>query len=440
MEEINRLDAIQNQTLSQMTMNEDINSHFSPGLVNAIKKIGIAAFVSTLALSSQMAHANDTLKGMLGIAVLTGMATNGNNSAPNGNGYNNAQIITSNSNNNNDYNNNDAYNRTHNPNYRSGGYQSNQTYVQQNSQPIQNNQVYDCENTVNPNNGVSGTNVAIYTAGGAGIGSLGGGGTGKTVLTVLGGLIGGVTGYNVEKTKTQDRNRVDCYRANAELGARNVPVRNVSYNNGQDYNASSHDPNYYNGGSHNAPAYANNAQSSLSPVLYTYRSNKNGANVAVSMANSAGVSALQGVRDGAVSPNSNPQIANTINKSLTGLANSYDAFETASQEYIRVAQGVNEDNKNSWYSNSGSSSNENQRRLETAARNWDSAFNRWTRERAGYVATLDTAVLVGNIQISSYGRSLQLLNPPQSANKACNCDLIQENRSSTVPEQLTKYR
>lgn len=71
------LEKLQNDTLIQMVQSEDMLSCFAKGLQNAITTIGLTTLVAAGVLSSSMAHADTTLKSMLGVSAIGGILSNG---------------------------------------------------------------------------------------------------------------------------------------------------------------------------------------------------------------------------------------------------------------------------------------------------------------------------------------------------------------------------
>lgn len=73
MSKLDKLTAMQNQVFAQMMVNPDISNNFSSSLKKAISKVGVVAVCSLAIFSSNMAHADDSLRAMLGVSAISGL-------------------------------------------------------------------------------------------------------------------------------------------------------------------------------------------------------------------------------------------------------------------------------------------------------------------------------------------------------------------------------
>jgi uncharacterized protein YcfJ len=403
MSNLNKLTAMQNQVFAQMINNPDFVDNFTPALKKSFMKVGMAAVLATATFASSIAHASDNnaLRAMVGVSAVSGLLTH-------------------------------------------------------------NSRVQGMPDGCNIQ-GVSGIKVGGAMASGAYVGSRFGNGSGKQWATAaLGALAGGAALGNEENRVEQAKQ--DCYRRVTERQAREIQrdmqrnpqyqnsnyqnnnYQNNQYSNNNSNNNSYQQPAYNSNNSYREPSYTQNSQLPVTP-LYIYRSNANQSQVIVTMENSAGIGALRGMRDGMVNPYADPQIGRSIQRSLDSLQNSYNSFRAASDEYVRLTQNTSYNNRTARYSSndyedrqSAKMIHNNRGNIQKAMNNWNQSFDRWSRERAGFVALIDTAVIVDNIQVSQFNQGLQFITPPQNANIVCNCDISKVAKYSTVPERITMDR
>lgn len=359
MSKLDKLTAMQNQVLVQMITEPDISNNFSTGLKKAISKVGFVAVCSLAMFSSNMAHADDTLRAMLGVSAISG-------------------LLSSNS--------------------RAEGVPS------------------ECNIQ-----GVNGFKVGGAMAAGSLLANQFGGGKGKTLLTVGGGLATGYIMSNSEKNRIEQE-KAECMRRIEAAQARNAGVN----------------PNY------GAPNYIPNPQVSTPVVLYTFTSPRVPGQTIVTMDSSPGIMALKGVRDGSLDPNSDPEVINALTKAEQGVKSAYNDYNAANEEYIRITNGTPDNNKSARYAVSSyeikqaeRTINYNKQRVQEAATKVNVTYSTWAKERAFTAAVFDNAAIDG-YSLANYRNDLVYFQPPQNATVACQC--ILPNRYSTVPKTLTVDR
>lgn len=76
MSKLDKLTAMQNQVFAQMMTDPDISNNFSAGLKKSILKVGSVAVLAVASLTSTMAHADDSLRAMLGVSAISGLLSN----------------------------------------------------------------------------------------------------------------------------------------------------------------------------------------------------------------------------------------------------------------------------------------------------------------------------------------------------------------------------
>lgn len=265
--------------------------------------------------------------------------------------------------------------------------------------------------------GVNGVVVGGSMAAGSLVGNQFGGGRGKTLLTSGLGLFTGAIALNSESQRI-DKSKEECYRRIAEQQA--IQAHNQAMSN------------------HN---YVTTPQSA---IIYVFNSSRNNEQIYITMDNSPAIQALRGINDGRIDPNNDPQVSMAIQTSLDSLINAYNEFAKASDNYIRIVEGTSNNSRSTRYAVTSYQERQannlienNREKIQQSINNWDAAFNRWARERAGFVALADGAVAKDNIQISSYHNALQFMTAPPNAMIACECNINQVNRFSTVPTRLT---
>lgn len=258
--------------------------------------------------------------------------------------------------------------------------------------------------------GYSGYKIGGSAAAAAYAGNQIGKGSGKKIATIGAGLLAGAGAMALENSRVE-REKQECLQR-LQIQAAQVAAANYAHN--------------YNNGANYAPGSAANNATGPS-VLYSFQSNQYQSQMLVSTENSPGVQALRGYNPNAQrDPRQDPNIYNSIQRSINGLQIAYERFQVSSEQYINIV------NSNKMARNGG-----NKQQLKQAVKNWDQAFDVYAKERAFTAATFDNVVLNG-YNVSQFSNILNLYQPPANATIACECVL--PNRFSTVPKDLTAKR
>lgn len=335
------------EALSQMAANGDISDNFSPSLKARFLKIGsVSVLAGLLSISSGLVQAdNGTRNGAITLSGLFGLLTSG--SKPN-------------------------------------------------DIPV------DCNIQ-----GTSGLKVGGAGALGAYAGSHIGGGSGKQIATIAGGVIAAATAQGIEN----ERMRADC--------ARQIEQSNRNHNG--------------------IPGYATNSSSPQSAILYEGRT-ISGKAFYVTAKDSPGLAGLGGQVIGSLDVENDPIVKSAMEKGSALLGMSHENLDIRAQEYLKVMNGGTTVAKLSRYAvddndvaSNSPLNKEQQMRMLLAKKNFEEAYSEYSRRRSVFANVSDNAVVDG-YNISKYGQALSYFIPPESATVTYSGKL--PNRYAVVPNAV----
>lgn len=304
---------IEAEILSQSLTQEAVKENLDSGVKNHLSKFGMAALLSTAAFFATDTKAMDnSLKGTLGAAAIAGVIANGSN--------------------------------------------------------------YD----VPPGCDVSGVNG--WKVGGAGavgavVGNQVGGGNGKKIMTVLGGLFGASAAANSEVNRMQE----EC----AKKGI---------YPPGQHFN---------------------NALKA-EDIMYSGTQVTTGNQYVVTVGNSIGLAALAGkIQPPVPIERADPIVNQALSETARNLEAAYRQFEQTAQVFSQRIKGnpssrYNVNQHNDYYAE------QNRQQLEFMRQNFTEAHENFVTQRAMFVHMADTAVEDG-VQVSNFKNTLNYIDSPQMA-------------------------
>lgn len=396
-----KISKLYNDTLSQFVATPEIADSFSSGLKSKIQKLGAATFVGFLALGSAgMAHADsNTTNALMGLSAVGGIVVDG--SRPSG-------------------------------------------------LPVEctSNQV---------SNGVSGWKTGGAALIAAKALSYVGGGNGRVAAQVVGAGAAGALVYNSENERINN----DCarYMATGQVNNQNNQNNGGTYqyqdnnpNNSYQYGGRSPQQNNYqnnNGYQNNQNGYSdtpryNQLPTPTEPIFYQAVDSQ-GRSFFVTYSNSPGLQALTGNRQGGNDIGSNPTIKRAVEGNLNTLNNDYKRLEQASKNYLNLVNGKNSvEDRYDMNNITGNSNNQFQRnnsnyhqKIQQSLREFDSAYNQYSKDRGITLLVLDNAAGVDNKDLSQYQEAAQLFVAPQSA-KVTYSNAYQKELPNRYPQGLKK--
>lgn len=313
---MNRLNKMGAEVLAQSIENEEISKHFSSGLKDKMLKLGASALLAATLVTSSGFAQADNTL----IGVLGAGAVAG--------------VVTSGS--------------------RPDG--------------------LDC------GQGTSGWKVGTMTAIGGGLGSLAGQGTGRTIMTVAGALLGGT----VAQSSENDRIRNEC----------------ANYSRSPKYNSKTSLPS--------------------GNILYE-GARSNGGTYFVTVADSVGMAGLTGKRVGQLDVNSDPMVMNALERSSSSLVIAYDELDASAHNYMNIVAGKTTTGKISRYAVDDNEIarnsvvvQEQQRKIAEAKMKFNAAYEKYSAKRSVFANIADNAA-TDNFNITPYAPALPYFTPPQSA-------------------------
>lgn len=258
--------------------------------------------------------------------------------------------------------------------------------------------------------GISGARVGGGTAAGAVLFNQMGGGNGKKVATVVGGLLVG----NAMAGKEQQRIEAECAKViqqNQERG----------YRNGNGYNQT-----YY--GHPEAqqvrvPQYQNSARAN-GPILYEQKL-PNGRSYMVTSVDSPGLAALQGRGVGQNDPMTDPIVHKALFSATEKLEKSYENLNKYATTYYQMMHGgESTEDKLGRYAVSQQdvqmsyqAQQEKRRQLTIANANFQQAYSDYAIARGNAARIYDNAAVDG-FNLTAYAKALEFISPPESAQLA----------------------
>lgn len=358
------LTKMSNQVVSQMIGSEEISKSISGKMFDKINKVGVASVLAmSLFAAIGMAHAGDdnrVLGATVGLAGIVGVINDGSRPA---------------------------------------------------------NVPFDCN--------IQGTNG--YKVGGAGVagayvGNQMGGGTGKTILTIVGGYLAATAVQSAEN----NRIRNECLRdqANRQKTAYNNGSYEQNNNNGyqNNYTQQQAAANAYN--QKPQTAYSQYPTSNISAlpqemVLYAVE-NQQGFVSYINVSQSPGVSALKGQR-GNQDPYNNRNVQNDMEQNMQKMISAYQNLDNQSHNYLSVSNGRSAQGEQVI---GGARDYIEQENVKLQR-----AISQYSKDRAFFAQTADNAATSG-YNLTSYSNALNYLASPPSLQVAFGG--VNINRFSTL--------
>ncbi len=259
--------------------------------------------------------------------------------------------------------------------------------------------------------GVNGTKVAASTFLGSAVGSKIGGGNGTKAWMVALGLLGTNMSLNSENDRIY-REMQECER---KLNEMNDIQRQNSFNNVQ------------------IPQYLTTETNVNSIIFYSFP-DKYGQQTFMGWDTSPALASMNGNGKG-TDINKNKKAFAEFDKQLDNLKMSYNHFEDVSNRWIQLSNAQNEINQLL----SSNVSNEDRIRLENTngqtrqvmqqmSQAFENAYKNYILNRGNFMAQADAAVLEG-FNLKEHKQSVRLLQIPQAAKNACQCQLTESHNS-----------
>lgn len=329
------------EVLGQMLKEDKIFKHMSATLKTKTLKIGInTVLTSLLMVSSGVVQADTSLNGMLGLSGLVGLLANN---------------------------------------------------TSQDKNPGSNQ-----DSSINCNAKKSGLQIAGAGALGSFVGNQIGGGTGKDLATVAGGVLAMVVAN--EKENASIRNACQSIPTNITS---NVDTTNA--------------------------------------ILYAGQ-RVNGGTFTVTVGDSPGIAGLSGKIKGTLDVNTDDIVKNALEQGSVGLVASYDNLDAAARNYYSVLNGKTTVGKLSRYTINpketgiaGETVIKYQEQIDSAKNKLNQSYSDYASMRAYYANVADNAVLDG-YDITAYNKSLPYFMPPKTVNILFNGQTV--NRYETLKNAI----
>lgn len=307
------LKKIEAEIISQSLVNDDVQKNLDSGVKNHLSKFGMAALLSTVAFFATDTKAMDnSLKGTLAASAIAGVIANGS--------------------------------------------------------------TYDVPPGCDVS-GISGWKVGGAAAVGGAVGNQMGGGNGKTLLTVLGGLFGASAATNSEINRMQE-----------ECAKQGIYPPGAHYNNAL----------------------------KAEDIMYSGTHITSGYQYMVTVGNSIGLAALVGKINPSIPlERANPIVNQALTETSQNLEAAYRHFEQTAQVYSQRIQGTTSSRYNVNQHNDYNA-NQNRQQLEYMRQNFNEAHENFVTQRAMFVHMADTAVEDG-VQIDKFKNTLNYIDTPQMA-------------------------
>ena len=272
--------------------------------------------------------------------------------------------------------------------------------------------------------GVSGVKVAASTFLGSAVGSQFGGGNGtKAWMAALGFL-----GTNMSLNSENDRIYREMQECERRLNEMNQVQRQASFRNIQ------------------IPQYLTTEDDPSGIVFYSFPDNQ-GRQTFMSWETSPALASMSGdsKRKGS-DINKNKKAFAEFDLELDHLKNAYNQFEVISNQWIKLANSqkdidyamtleLTRDEKKQV----DAANEQNKQVMQQASNAFEMAYKNYILRRGSFMAQADAAVLEG-FSLKEHKQAINLLQIPQSAKNACNCNLQESHNSlnNTVTDRVKK--
>lgn len=272
--------------------------------------------------------------------------------------------------------------------------------------------------------GVNGWKIGGATFGGAALMSAFGKGNGKKLLMALGGFGANQVALEMEEQRVlKEMQHCAAILDQMEANKRNLALENKL-----------------------TPNFLVTAEDPRAIVFYTFP-DKNGRQTFVTWETSKAVASMQGKGKGK-DINSNKSDFAKFDKALDDLKFSYNDFNKISQQWIKLSQNQ----QNIEYAKTLDATRQEKQELakvdkqnkevmQQAVQAYQQAYQSYILTRGNFMAHADAAVLDG-YSLKTHKDTLELLQIPQAAKQACNCNLKEShnvlNQNTEIVERLKR--